>query len=74
MYPWATKEYLLWNMTIGQISMYYSVGMDIKSGKQKKASILGNKSAKELRELRDSIISDAEGLDRMRQKYGAIDD
>lgn len=77
MYPWATKEYLLWEMTIGQIALYYRIGSDIKAGK-KASSILASKSAKELKEMRDRIIRDAEGgtspktTALMQHKYGAI--
>jgi len=57
MYPWATKEYLLWNMTIGQIVMYHNKAMDIKNGKEGKSKF-ANKSASELRKIRDNILSD----------------
>ena len=30
LYPWATKEYLLWEMTIGQLIMYHNAGIQIK--------------------------------------------
>ena len=33
LYPWATKEYLLWEMTIGQIVMYHNLGIEMKHGK-----------------------------------------
>jgi len=72
MYPWATKEYLLWEMTIGQISMYYSMGNDIKAGKKAK-STLQNKSGAELKEMRDRIMREAEDATALMQhKYGAI--
>ena len=57
LFPWATKEYLLWNMTIGQIVMYHNKAMDIKNGKDRKSSLV-NKSASELRKIRDNILSD----------------
>jgi len=73
-FPWATKEYLLWEMTIGQIIMYHNKAMDIKNGK-KPASVLASKSADELRSMRDQIMNDAAAAEKelMRQKYGAID-
>ena len=33
LYPWATKEYLLWEMTIGQVVAYHNIGIEIKYGK-----------------------------------------
>ena len=30
MYPWASREYLLWQMTIGQIFMYHNLGLEMK--------------------------------------------
>jgi hypothetical protein len=30
LYPWATKDYLLWEMTIGQLFYYYNEGMEMK--------------------------------------------
>ena len=78
LFPWATKEYLLWNMTIGQIVMYYNKAMDIKNGKGGKSKF-ANKSASELKKIRDDIlagVSEAEKETRqaeeMRQKYGSI--
>ena len=66
-------------MTIGQIVMYHNKAMEIKNGKPQ--SSLLNKSAKELRELRAKLISDAESVQTgedprkaaMRAKYGRID-
>jgi signal transduction histidine kinase len=78
LFPWATKEYLLWNMTIGQIVMYHNHAMDIKNGTKPKT--LANKSASELKKMRDDILKDvadvetkARKVEEMRQKYGAID-
>jgi hypothetical protein len=63
LYPWATKEYLLWEMTIGQIIMYYNKGIEIKYGTEKtKSSGLVDMSEGQLRAWRDE----------MKQKYGAI--
>jgi hypothetical protein len=64
MYPWATKEYLLWNMSLGQIIMYLSIGHEQKHGKREgeKPTYQG-KSHEELSAIRDQL----------RQQYGAID-
>ena len=35
LYAWATKEYLLWRMSIGQIIMYHNLGIELKYGKPK---------------------------------------
>jgi hypothetical protein len=52
MYAWATKEYLLWEMTIGQIIMYHNKGIEIKYGKEeKKSNSLADKSESELRKI-----------------------
>jgi len=73
LYPWATKEYLLWNMTIGQIVLYHNHAMDIRNGKKPKGG-LENKSAAERRELRDSILGEVNNItmDAMKEKYGDI--
>jgi len=33
LYPWATKEYLLEKMTLGQILSYHNIGIEMKFGK-----------------------------------------
>ena len=64
MYPWATKEYLLWEMSLGQVILYHNVGVDIKNGTIKKGpKKLADRSPEELIKIRDEL----------RQKYGAID-
>jgi signal transduction histidine kinase len=76
MFPWATKEYLLWNMTIGQIIMYHNKAMDIKNGT--KSSSYKSKSAGELKKIRDNILSGVEEAEKerqaqeMRRKYGDV--
>jgi len=70
LYPWATKEYLLWNMTIGQIVMYHNKAMDIKNGKDGKKTFV-NKSASELRKIRDDILSDVNDAE-IKRKDGGI--
>jgi len=78
LFPWATKEYLLWNMTIGQIVMYHNKAMDIKNGKEGKSK-LANKSASELKKIRDDILDGVNEAEKekqqaedMRHKYGSI--
>ena len=78
LFPWATKEYLLWKMTIGQIVMYHNQAMDIKNGTKPKGT-LANKSASELRKMQSEILgsgaeveSKARQAEEMKRKYGAI--
>lgn len=33
LYPWATKEYLLWEMSLGQIILYHNLGIEMRYGK-----------------------------------------
>ena len=80
MFPWATKEYLLWNMTIGQILMYNNYGWAIKNGTSAtQTKTLSNMSASEVRKFRDDMRSKMEKIESvdktrelMQQKYGAI--
>jgi hypothetical protein len=56
LFPWATKEYLLWKMSLGQIIMYHNLGVEIKYGTgDKSKSSLANKSPKELRRIKDQL-------------------
>lgn len=65
LYPWATKEYLLWKMSLGQIIMYYNLGIDTKYPKSDNSSQpLKNLPPEQLKELRDEI----------RAMYGKVDD
>lgn len=62
MFPWATKEYLLWEMDLGQIVAYHNVGLKIKYGKPDKPERLQDMNYKQLKEYRD----------KMREQYGDI--
>lgn len=79
MYAWATKEYLLWNMTIGQIVMYHNKGVEVKYGKstERRKSGLVDMTADELRKFRDDMkrqTMEAEEARKkeLQQKYGDI--
>jgi len=54
LYPWATREYLLWNMSLAQIILYLNLGHEQKYGKQektvKKASEMSYEELKKVRE------------------------
>lgn len=67
MFPWATKEYLLWDMTIGQIFLYYNKAIEIKYPRKDdgfaNAPGFVDKSPAELRQIRDE----------MKERYGAIE-
>jgi hypothetical protein len=81
MYPWATKEYLLWQMTIGQLVMYHNLGIELKYGGATKRTgprSLRNASpaqvARARREARRQL-GIPEGSDvkaKLREKYGAV--
>jgi len=88
LYPWATKEYLLWSMSLGQIIMYYNLGMDAKYPKpeDEKPSRLKHMTVDEIKKLRDEMrqlgLSEKkaeqerkaeEQKEELRKKYGAID-
>lgn len=30
LYPWATKEYMLWQMSLAQIILYHHIGIELK--------------------------------------------
>jgi hypothetical protein len=64
MYSWATKEYLLWEMTIGQIIMYHNKGIKVRNNEydKKEAPGLVDMSEDDLRKLRDD----------MKKQYGDI--
>lgn len=74
LYPWATKEYLLWEMTIGQIILYHNGGMRMKYGDGKTSSPgLSDKSVDELRSMRDASRKEIEAeRAEMALKYGDI--
>lgn len=57
MYPWATKEYLLWKMSLGQIFMYYNLGFDQLHGSKEETE---KREYNEYKKIRDDMI--AQGL------------
>jgi len=63
LYPWATKEYLLWEMSLPQIILYHNLGMELKYGKQEDKPIKPSEMEyHDLKALRDEL----------RQTYGKI--
>ena len=86
LFPWATKEYLLWEMSIGQIVMYHNIGTDQKYGPGVPTTgnkpTLMNKSHAELQAKRKQLIDQGlideakvndEAKQPYRDKYGEID-
>jgi len=58
LYPWATKEYLLWEISIGQIIMYHNIGIEMKypdASKPSDPDSLATKSPADLRKYRDDL-------------------
>ena len=59
LYPWATKEYLLWRMSLGQICYYLRVGSEMKYGKPEEDDgrlVTADKmTAKQMRKKRDEL-------------------
>ena len=78
MYPWANKEYLLWEMSLGQIFMYLAIGFEQKYPKpQGEKPTLQGKSYDELMAIREDMkangLLESDPLEVMRERYGAID-
>ena len=58
LYPWATKEYLLWKMSFPQIIMYHKLGIETKYPQPKKDTPkpLADMSYDELKNKREEMI------------------
>lgn len=57
LFPWATKEYLLWEMSLPQIIMYHSRGLEAKYPKAKaEKETLKDMSYDELKAKRQEFI------------------
>jgi len=75
LYPWATKEYILKSMSIGQVILYLNVGIDTKYPKPKEEGE-SNRSYEELKKARDEMIEAGliDSKETLEKKYGDIDD
>ena len=83
MYPWATKEYLLWHMSLGQIIMYFNLGAEAKNPTPDKGKA-SNMSYNQLKAIRDGLRAlglsehkaieekQAETKAELARKYGEI--
>lgn len=78
MYPWATREYLLWNMSIGQIIYYNNKGISIRNGNEEKPKTLADLPVEKLRKMRDDNRAQVELEKRLekekelKEQYGDI--
>ncbi len=70
LYSWATKEYLLWQCSLGQIVALYNEGCRLKYPTPEKEgeSVLARLPKEELKKIREECKA------MMSQKYGNIDD
>jgi hypothetical protein len=66
LYPWATKEYLLWSMSLEQIILYYNLGIDIKYPKPD-----GGDNTPSLRDLSPDALTALR--QEIRDTYGKVD-
>ena len=55
LYPWATKEYLLWNMSLAQVVLYHNIGIEQKYGKQTQPTKAADMSHEQLKKIRDDL-------------------
>ena len=86
LFPWATKEYLLWEMSLCQIVLYHNIGIDIKypkpSGDKPSLQNMDNKSVQETIEEARRIWREAkdeeerrtsdEQKEKFREIYGDV--
>jgi len=77
LYSWATKEYLLWEMSLGQIILYNNLGIEIKypvpttrNGHKR----LVDRNYSELKAIQDDMIKNGliDAKDEWREKYGEV--
>lgn len=79
MYSWATKEYLLWEMSLGQIIMYFNLGIEWvypgtkenENGSKFSSAESVKKKRKELEAL--GLIEPKHTTEALKGKYGDID-
>lgn len=65
LYPWATKEYLLWEMSLPQIIMYHNYGIELKypTPKEEGSGSLKDADYEDLKKVKEEC----------RRLYGAIE-
>jgi len=60
LYAWATPEYLLWRMSVGQIFMFHNLGIELKYGKPKEddaPASLANMTREEIEKWRAEMAA-----------------
>jgi hypothetical protein len=76
LYPWATKEYILYKMSVGQLIMYYNLGIETKFGKSEETleQEKNEKIEKARKEMIDNglIESDEKVKEDLGKKFGDI--
>lgn len=83
LFPWATKEYLLWEMSLPQLILYHNLGIELKygTGNGGKPSYrdMSPKELVEAREKARAMLRDLEAQKRneenkaeYREKYGDV--
>jgi len=79
MYAWATKDYLLWEMSIGQIMMYHNAGIEIKYPAPEGSGMkLSTAEYSQLAAVRDDMIEtgllepNESDKKRWKEKYGEV--
>ena len=82
LFPWATKEYLLWEMTIGQIVMYHNIGLELKygggGGSNGQPTTLKDATYEQAKAARDEArrqlgMTEQDQKEKLRAKYGDIE-
>jgi hypothetical protein len=77
LFPWATKEYLLWDMSLGQLIMYHNVGLELKYPKPPEDSkpSIANMTGEEVKKLRaeaKAMLGTDDDKAEYRRKYGDV--
>jgi hypothetical protein len=77
LYPWATKEYILYHMSLGQVILYYNIGIETKFGKSEET--LEQERQEKLRAVRDEMYENGllvrdEKKEELKRQYGDIED
>lgn len=72
MYAWATPEYILWHMTLGQVFLLHNRGVEIKYPDPNRKAGGSGLSYEELADAREEMRANGL-LDDLERKYGDID-
>lgn len=77
LYSWATKEYILYKMSMGQLVLYYNLGVEQVYGKTKET--IEQEKQDHLRQAREEmyetgILERDPTMVELASKYGDIED